>query len=82
LQPQHDGRAGAIDPKPLKTRVADSNNDGLHSCDFTLWRADLSVRRAPKRGAKTSKNETMMQGRNVDTGTWHATYSRISVVYF
>ena len=35
LQPQYDGRAGAINPKPLKTRVADGNDESFHSCDFT-----------------------------------------------
>lgn len=35
LQMMNHGRARAIDPKPLKTRVANRNNQSLHSCDFT-----------------------------------------------
>jgi hypothetical protein len=69
LQSQRDGWARSIDPKPLKTRVAYRNYDGVHSCDFSLWRPDLSVRIDIRQGAKTSKNETMVQGRNIDTGT-------------
>lgn len=44
LQPQYDGGAGAINPKPLKTRVADGNDESFHSCDFTLQSSDLGPR--------------------------------------
>jgi hypothetical protein len=80
LQATNDLRPGAVNPKPLKTRVADGNDDSFHSCDFTFRREDLGVRIPAGSDAKTSKNETMYAGRNVDTGTLYGNYSRISVV--
>jgi hypothetical protein len=52
LQTENDGGAGTIDPKPLKTRVADGNHDSLHSCDFTLQGSIWSGRITPSWGAK------------------------------
>ena len=49
LQTKYDGGAGAIDPKPLKTRVADSDDESFHSCDFTLqvWDGSGQVENSP-----------------------------------